>query len=381
MTWATAPIKLSSDKVTVRTLVEDDIERIVTAIHDPNGWSGRMWGIDTPEKIRDMLKMQIASHKKGESNPFVYFVGDEVAGISRYHSLFPNRRALELGGTCIAPKWRRTFVNTEVKSLLLEHAFEVLDAVRVELRVDCLNYTSQMNVLRLGATFEGIVRHWQIRKNGDLPNGMLYSFTNKDWPSIRERLLALKNQKQPKTNFLPWNLETEDLSLKVSRLSDAVELIDLIKRNRQSLIESFPQSAAIESLEQAHAYIAERVHWAANGNAFYYGVRHKLNNQLIGQFHIKRIDWKTRSAELGYFVDADYRRQGIASQMMKRAFAELFERYNFRRITLRTVSTNEASIKLAEKFGFQKEGTLRSEFITGTGEVVDSVLFSRLHTD
>ncbi|MGZ3815328.1 MAG: GNAT family N-acetyltransferase, partial [Bdellovibrio sp.] len=219
MTWATAPIKLSSDKVTVRTLVEDDIERIVTAIHDPNGWSGRMWGIDTPEKIRDMLKMQIASHKKGESNPFVYFVGDEVAGISRYHSLFPNRRALELGGTCIAPKWRRTFVNTEVKSLLLEHAFEVLDAVRVELRVDCLNYTSQMNVLRLGATFEGIVRHWQIRKNGDLPNGMLYSFTNKDWPSIRERLLALKNQKQPKTNFLPWNLETEDLSLKVSRLS------------------------------------------------------------------------------------------------------------------------------------------------------------------
>ncbi len=381
MAWATEPIELAANKVTVRTITKKDIEGIVEAIHDPEGWSGRMWGIDTPEKIRDMLHKQIEAHEKGKCNPFVYFVEGNIAGISRYHSLFPNRKALEIGGTCIAPKWRRTFVNTEVKNLLFTYAFEQLGAVRVELRVDRTNYVSQMNVLRLGASFEGIIRHWQIRKNGDVPDGMLYCITNKAWPAVKERLAALQNRQQPKTAFLPWEMESEDLRLRASQLADSGELLELNKRNRKSIIESFPQSAAMESAEQAHSYIAERVHWAVGGIAFYYGIHHKKNNQLIGQFLIKHINWKLGSAELGYFVDAEYRRQGVASQMIKLAMAELFEKYNFRRLTIRSIATNVASIKLAEKLAFKKEGLLRGDFMTGTGEIVDNILFSKLRTD
>ncbi|MBK7963359.1 MAG: GNAT family N-acetyltransferase [Bdellovibrionales bacterium] len=381
MNWATEPLYVANDKITVRTITKNDIEDIVEAIHDPKGWSGRMWGIDTPEKIRDMLQKQIEGQVKGECHPMVYFVDGKVAGITRYHSLFPGRKALEIGGTCIAPNWRRSFVNTEVKNILLTYAFEKLRTVRVELRVDCLNYVSQMNVLRLGATFEGIIRHWQVRKNGDLPDGMLYSITNKDWPTVKERLIALQNRQKPKTPFLPWEIEHGDLQLKVSRLTDANDLLELTKRNKKSLIESFPQSACMESSEQAYSYIAERTHWAASGTAFYYGVRHKKNNQLIGQFHIKHINWKSLSAELGYFIDAGYRRQGIASQLIELAIEELFAKRNFRRITLRAITNNDPSIKLAEKLGFRREGILRAEFTTGTGEFVDTVLFSKLKSD
>lgn len=381
MVWAAEPLELSSNKVTVRTMSPNDIESIVEAIHDPTGWSGRMWGIDTPEKIRDMLLKQIESHEKGECNPIVYFVNGCVVGISRYHSLFPNRKALEIGGTCISPQWRRTFVNTEVKNLLLTYAFEQLGAVRVELRVDCLNYISQMNVLRLGATFEGVIRNWQIRKNGDIPDGMLYCITNKDWPIVKDRLIALQNCQKPKMPFLSWEFETDNLLLKVHNLSDSADLLALAERNRKSIIESFPQSAAMETLEQAQSYIAERAHWAMAGSAFYYGVRHKKNNQLIGQFHIKHINWKSLSAELGYYVDGEYRRQGIASQFIDLAIKELFEKRHFQRIVLRATTSNNASIKLAEKFAFHKEGILRSEFTTGTGKIVDIILFSKLKTD
>lgn len=381
MTWATEPLCLTTDKVTVRTITKNDIEDIVEAIHDPTGWSGRMWGIDTPEKIRDMLQKQIAAQLKGECNALVYLVEGKVAGITRYHSLFPNRKALEIGGTCIAPQWRRTFVNTEVKNLLLAYAFENLGAVRVELRVDRINYVSQMNVLRLGAAFEGVIRHWQIRKNGDLPDGMLYCITNKDWPTVKERLGALRNRQTPQTPFLPWNLETQDLRLSVGRLADADEFLELTQKNKKSLIESFPQSAALETLEQAHSYIAERVHWAAGGTAFYYAVRHKKNDQLIGQLHIKQINWNSLSAELGYFVDTEYRRQGAASQLIEMTIEELFAKRGFRRLTLRVLTTNHAGIKLAEKLAFQREGILRAEFTTGTGEIADIVLFSKLKTD
>lgn len=381
MAWATEPIDLSNKKISVRTILKEDIEDIVKAIHDPEGWSGRMWGIDTPEKIREMLQKQIEAQEKGECNPIVYFVEGEVAGITRYHSLFPGRKALEIGGTCIAPKWRRTFVNTEVKNLLLAYAFEKVGAVRVELRVDCVNYVSQMNVLRLGASFEGVIRHWQVRKNGAVPDGMLYCITNKDWPVVKERFVALQNRRQPRAVYLPWEFECGDFRLKVSSLSDASDLLQLTKRNRKSLLESFPLSANLETIDQAHSYIAERAHWAAMGTAFYYGVRHKKNNQLIGQFHIKHINWKSHSAELGYYVDADYRRKGVASQLIGLAQEELFTKRNFRRLTLRAITTNEPSIQLAEKLGFRKEGVLRSEFTTGAGELVDNVLFSKLNTD
>lgn len=381
MPWATDPIELSNEKIVVRTITQKDIEPIVDAVHDPMGWSGRMWGIDTPEKIREMLQKQIESHARGTCNPLVYFVDGQVVGITRYHSLFPNRKALEIGGTCISPKWRRTFVNTEVKSLLFQYAFEHLGAVRVELRVDCLNYTSQLNVLRLGASFEGVIRHWQIRTNGDLPNGMLYCLTNKDWPLIKERLDALQARQLPKSKYLPFELETDSISLRVHRLPDSAELLELNKRNRNSLIESFPQSAVMESLEQAQAYIAERAHWEASGNAFYYGIRCKKTNQLIGQFQIKHINWKSKTAELGYFVDSDHRRKGIASSMIHLAFEELFEKRKFRRLTLRVVTTNGPNIKLAEKLGFTNDGTLRSEFTTGTGEIVDTIVFSILNPE
>lgn len=362
-------------------MTQNDIEAIVEAIHDPLGWSGRMWGIDTPEKIRDMLKKQIESQARGECNPFVYFVEGQVVGITRYHSLFPGRKALEIGGTCISPKWRRTFVNTEVKSLLFKYAFEKLGAVRVELRVDCINYTSQMNVLRLGATFKGVIRHWQIRVNGDLPSGMLYCLTNTDWPMIKERLYALQSRQIPSSKFLPYNLETDTLSLRIHQLPDSNELLELARRNRTSLIESFPQSAAMESIEQAQAYIAERAHWAASGNAFHYGIRNKKTHQLIGQFQIKHINWTSKSAELGYFVDSDFRRKGITTSLINLAIDELFEKRLFRRLTVRAVTTNVPSIKLAEKLGFIKEGVLRSEFTTGTGETVDNILFSKLNPE
>jgi len=378
MTWATEPLEISSEKIFVRSLKESDFDSIATAIHDPNGWSGRKWGIDTPDKIREMLRLQLESQAKGECSPFVYFFGDEVVGISRYLHIAPHRKTLEVGGTCVAPKWRRTFVNTEVKRLLFAHAFEKLEAVRVELRVDCLNYASQMNVLRLGAVFEGKIRHWQVRKDGELPDGMLYSITNKDWPSAKERLDLLRSGQQPKATSLPIELNTPRLKIRLNKLPDAQSLLELAQRNSKSLIESFPQIGALKSTEDAQAYIAERAHWASADSAFYYGVWNKDTNCLVGQLLVKNINWKVRSAELGYLLDSEYRGKGIGAEMASAGLDELFERQHFRRVSLRAIPTNDPSIRLAKKLGFNQEGVLHSEFMTGNGECVDNLLFSKV---
>lgn len=371
--WATEPLNLSSGNIRVRTLQESDIDAVAEAVSDPTGWSGTQWDWNSLEKTRAALETQLAAHERGETHPFVYFVGNEVAGFSRYLNLAPGRKALEIGTTCVAPRWRRTFVNTEVKYLLLEHAFERIGAVRVELRVDCLNYTSQMNVLRLGASFEGKIRNWQVRKDGSLPDGMLYSITNKEWPAVKERLGYLRQRKMPPSRFLSFESESERIRFRQFRLPDAEQLLRLVRDNHGDLVEGFPGTSRIESLLTAQSYIAEKAHSANSGSEFFYGAWTMASNELIGQIGIKQVDWKSRSADIGYFVDQPFRRKGIGEEMVRRAIDELWESHGFKRVTLRIIPNNIASLGLAYKLGFQKEGILKSAFLTGTGKWEDVV--------
>ena len=78
-----------------------------------------------------------------------------VAGATRYMEIRPAHRGLEIGGTWYGAAYRRTRVNTECKYLLLEHAFENLGCIRVQLKTDSRNERSQRAIERLGAVKEG----------------------------------------------------------------------------------------------------------------------------------------------------------------------------------------------------------------------------------
>src|SRR4051812_29986243 len=117
MAWALDPVELSGARVSLRSYERSDIGPIADAIDDPAGWFGRRWGYDTPLKTRAMLERILAA--RDTHNPMVCQVGDEIVGITRLLRLEPANKSLEIGGTWIAPKWQKTFVNTEMKLLLL----------------------------------------------------------------------------------------------------------------------------------------------------------------------------------------------------------------------------------------------------------------------
>ena len=77
----------------------------------------------------------------------IYLTQGKIAGYTCFHRIDSVNRRLEIGRTCVSPAWRRTYVNTEVKLLLLEHCFETLSAIRVEFRVSPRNQRSQKAVL------------------------------------------------------------------------------------------------------------------------------------------------------------------------------------------------------------------------------------------
>ena len=78
--------------------------------------------------------------------------------------------------------------NTEAKLLMLSHAFDRMDCIRVEFRVNALNTPSRRAVARIGAREEGTLRHHMILPDGRLVDWVYYSILREEWPEVRAAL-------------------------------------------------------------------------------------------------------------------------------------------------------------------------------------------------
>jgi RimJ/RimL family protein N-acetyltransferase/nitroimidazol reductase NimA-like FMN-containing flavoprotein (pyridoxamine 5'-phosphate oxidase superfamily) len=111
-----------------------------------------------------------------------------VIGVTSYHDVDTVNRSLGIGHTMISPRWWRTGVNTEAKLMLLERAFDVLDAEKVFWYTDIRNERSQNAIARLGATRDGLIRHQRLRPDGTWRDTVVFAMTADEWPSAAERL-------------------------------------------------------------------------------------------------------------------------------------------------------------------------------------------------
>jgi ribosomal-protein-alanine N-acetyltransferase len=111
-----------------------------------------------------------------------------VIGRTTYMEIRPEHRGLEIGRTWIAREHQGTHINPEMKYLMLRHAFEHLQAVRVQLKTGHENLQSQRAIARLGAVLEGVLRNHMIEPNGRLRNTVMFSITIQEWPGIRASL-------------------------------------------------------------------------------------------------------------------------------------------------------------------------------------------------
>lgn len=116
---------------------------------------------------------------------------NKAVGSTRYLNIRPEHRSLEIGWTWLGQEWQRTGVNTQVKLLLLSHAFERLGCVRVEFKTDARNARSQRALERMGATREGVLRNHMIVQGDYVRDSVYFSVIDQDWLEVKARLQLL----------------------------------------------------------------------------------------------------------------------------------------------------------------------------------------------
>jgi RimJ/RimL family protein N-acetyltransferase len=94
----------------------------------------------------------------------------------------------EIGYTWLTCSAIRTAVNTEAKLLMLTHAFEVWQVLRVCLHTDARNERSRAAIERMGGKFEGILRSHRLGADYTPRNSACYSVVAPEWPAVKESL-------------------------------------------------------------------------------------------------------------------------------------------------------------------------------------------------
>ena len=140
-----------------------------------------IWAIYANDFGPDGFDESIARYTSNPNNrTFVLFEGNELAGMSSYLGIDPNRQVLEIGGTYYRPRFRGTGFNRRVKEMMLARAFGC-GIRRVEFRVDKRNARSQAAMKKLGAVREGVLRADRITWTGHVRDTVLFAILKDEW--------------------------------------------------------------------------------------------------------------------------------------------------------------------------------------------------------
>jgi N-acetyltransferase len=191
-------VTLTGTQVQLEPLTLDLVDELVAAANvDRTTYAYT----DVPPDVASMtryVQQLLADHAGAHVLPFAQRSLDtgELVGCTRYLDIrwWRNRHdpdEVEIGGTWLAASAQRTAINTEAKYLLLSHAFERLGVWRVAICTDARNERSRTAVLRIGATFEGVLRNHRLRYNTDPPaprDTAVFSIIDADWPDVKAHL-------------------------------------------------------------------------------------------------------------------------------------------------------------------------------------------------
>ncbi|TMK64990.1 MAG: GNAT family N-acetyltransferase [Actinobacteria bacterium] len=98
-------------------------------------------------------------------------------------------------------------------------------------------------------------------------------------------------------------------------------------------------------------------------------------DRIVG--HLSADARKDRAAEIGMAVSKEWRGRGVGSALLQ-ACIDWARETEIHKLALQVWPHNEAAIRLYEKFGFEREGVLRSHYRRQNGELWDAIVMGLL---
>ena len=175
---------MEDERVLLRPLLADDFENLLPfALNEPETWQYSSKTAGSEQLLKEYIKDALQARDKGIEYPFIVFdkTANAYAGSTRFYDIQPENGALELGYTWYGKDCRGTGMNKHCKFLLLQFAFEVMNADRVGFRADARNEVSIAAMKSIGCTVEGVTRSNAPLRDGGRRDSILLSILKDEW--------------------------------------------------------------------------------------------------------------------------------------------------------------------------------------------------------
>ncbi|WP_299159610.1 GNAT family protein [uncultured Tenacibaculum sp.] len=171
----------------------------------------------------------------------------------------------------------------------------------------------------------------------------------------------------------------EGYKIKLLTTKESSLFFELINKNKNRLEDFFAGTVkytktiedSIEYCKRVDERVKEKVY-------FPYLIIDETINKAIGFIDFKNIDWDVPKAELGAFIDVSYEGKGIITGSFKYILENLVNEHQFKKLFCRISAENKRSISLALRCGFEQEGTLKCDYRTTEGVLVDLNYYGRI---
>ncbi len=177
------PVVLSDCGVRLEPLGPQHVDDLLVAAADPRIWAHTGPQPQTADDVLGWVEQE-------GRHPYAVVVGGRALGSTSYGDVDLAVGGLEVGWTWYSPAVWQTTVNPACKLLLLGHAFDDLGAQRVTLKTDALNARSRAAIGKLGARYDGTLRHHRLRPDRTVRDSAYFSVLDSEWSSVRDGLLA-----------------------------------------------------------------------------------------------------------------------------------------------------------------------------------------------
>jgi ribosomal-protein-alanine N-acetyltransferase len=107
----------------------------------------------------------------------------------------------------------------------------------------------------------------------------------------------------------------------------------------------------------------------------------EYDGKFAGALSFHTLVLEEEKAEIGYWLTADFRGKGIATQATKLLTEFGFETIGFHRIEALVVESNTPSLKVLTNAGYVQEGVLRDKSCCGDGTRESMVMFAAIRSD
>lgn len=180
------PVVLTGDRVHLEPLGPEHVEDLFAAAQDDRVW--RWLPALRPRTVEDVVTLVDAAEADPDRLAFAVVVDGRAVGSTSLLDIDVALGGVEIGWTWYAVEQWASRTNPQCKRLLLGHVFDDLGAGRVLLKTDAQNTRSQAAIRRLGAEYDGTLRHHRRRPDGTVRDTAYFSILAAEWPAVRAGL-------------------------------------------------------------------------------------------------------------------------------------------------------------------------------------------------